>query len=231
MRTKSIILAGAALATGLLSASAANVYSLNVVGYVNTVIKGGGAYTLMANPLNAPTNDMVHLLPLSTLPNKSQVLIWNGSGYTPASKIAGSWGANNFTLSPGTGFFVKNGVAGSPDITNTFVGEVLGGIPGTNSVQVLPGYNMIGSPTPIAGNLFAQGDGTLNMGALLFSLPNKSQVLTWDNSGSGGFVPVSKIAGAWGGGSNVLINVAQGFFVNSKAATTNTWTVVVTNTP
>ena len=208
----------------MLSASAqSNVYSLNIVGYVNTVLKGGSAYTLCANPLDAPTNDMASLLPLSTLPNKSQVLVWNGSGYTTAQKTLGTWNAN-LALPVGTGFFVKNALV--TDITNTFVGNVLGGLPGTNNTDIVPGYQMLGSKAPIGGNLFAQGDNTLNMGALLLGLPNKSQVLTWDNTGPGAFVTIQKTLGTWGS-TNVPINVGQGFFIKSAATTTNVWSVIL----
>jgi hypothetical protein len=226
MRTKSMILAAAAVLGGFLSAQAQNVYSLNIVGYVNTVIKGNGAYTLLANPLNAPTNDMQSLLPLATLPNKSQVLVWDttSSGYLTAQKTLGNWNAN-LPLPVGTGFFVKN--TSAADITNTFVGEVVGGSPGTNTTQIVPGYQLIGSKSPIGGNLFATGDNTLNMGALLLGLPNKSQVITWDNTvPPGGFLTVQKTLGNWAS-TNVQINVGQGFFIRSAAATTNVWTQVL----
>src|SRR5262245_29284845 len=78
MRTKSLVIAAAALTAGLLSASAqAPVYSQNVVGYVNVVLPGSGAYSLISNPLNAPTNDLKNLL--VALPNgQATVLNWTG---------------------------------------------------------------------------------------------------------------------------------------------------------
>jgi hypothetical protein len=52
MRTKALLCA-AAVAAGALSAMAqSNVYSLNVVGYVNVPLVGGGAFNMIANPLN-----------------------------------------------------------------------------------------------------------------------------------------------------------------------------------
>src|SRR6516164_550275 len=52
MRTK-VLLCAAAVAAGALSSMAqSNVYSLNVVGYVNVPIVGGGSYNMIANPLN-----------------------------------------------------------------------------------------------------------------------------------------------------------------------------------
>jgi len=219
MRKKSLCLAATVLAGGILAASA-QVYSLNVVGYVNTPIKGNGAFTLLANPLVAATNDTVSLVG-NLLPNKSQVLTWSGSAYVTASKISGVWNTN-LPIPAGTGFFVKNGPAGSPDLTNTFVGEVLGGIPGTNTTALPAGFALVGSKSPIGGTLTSVGDGTLNLGGVL---PNKSQVLIWDNSGSGAYVTASKISGVWN--TNLQLNVGQGFFVKAFAATN--WTQVLTN--
>jgi hypothetical protein len=223
MRTKSLCLAAAVLAGGVLAASAqGNVYSLNVVGYVNTVIKGNGAYTLLANPLVAATNDSISLVG-NLLPNKSQVLTWGGASYVTASKISGVWNTN-LPIPAGTGFFVKNGPAGSPDLTNTFVGEVSGGLPGTNTTALPAGFVLVGSKAPIGGTLNDSGNGTLNLGNVL---PNKSQVQIWDNSGAGAYITASKISGVWN--TNLPLNVGQGFFVKAFAATN--WTQILTNTP
>src|SRR5690242_9398184 len=106
MRTKSLLLSAAALAAGIASSVAqSNVYSVNVVGYVNSTFAGTGKYTLVANPLVAPSNDLISLLD-ATLPNKSSVLTWNGSGYVGSSKSSGTWSLNQ-NLPVGSGFFVK----------------------------------------------------------------------------------------------------------------------------
>ncbi len=47
---KTLLIAAAALAASLIP-SQAQVYSQNIVGYVNTAIPGGGALTLVANPI------------------------------------------------------------------------------------------------------------------------------------------------------------------------------------
>ena len=212
---KTLVIAAAALTLGVLSASAqSNVYSLNIVGYVNTVIKGNGEFTLLANPLDAPTNTSVALVG-GLLPNKSQVLTWNGASYDTASKIAGVWNTN-FNLPVGTGFFVKNGPVGSPALTNTFVGNVLGALPGTNSTSLPAGFILAGAKTPVGGLLTDTGANTLNLGAVL---ANKSQVLVWDNSGPGSYTTASKIAGAWN--TNLTLSVGQGFFIKAFTAGSN----------
>ncbi len=63
MRTKTLFIVAAALAAGLATSVAQqNVYSQNVVGYVNKVFTGGGNYTAIANPLNTTNNTLAGLL-------------------------------------------------------------------------------------------------------------------------------------------------------------------------
>ena len=213
MRTKTLVLAVAALTACALTASAqSNVYSLNIVGYVNTVFKGASAYTLAANPLVAPTNDLVSLVG-TALPNKSQVVVFDGVNYTTSTKASGSWNTN-LALPVGVGFFVKNSSA--TDITNTFVGNVLTGIPGTNSASVPLGYSLVGSPLPVGGLLTDTGNNTLNLGGVL---ANKSQVVIYDNAGAGTYTTATKASGSWN--TNLLLSVGQGFFIKAATAGSN----------
>lgn len=213
MRTKSLCLAVAALAGGLGVASAqSNVYSLNIVGYVNTVLKGGSSFTLVANPLDAPTNDLNSIMS-SALPNKSQVVVYSGGNYLTAQK--GSTGfAPNFSVPPGTGFFVKN--VSATAVTNTFVGNVVPGVPGTNTVSIPLGFSLVGSTIPIGGTLNDSGPNTLN---LVGVVANKSQVITYDNSGGGAYITSQK--GSTGFAPNVPISVGQGFFIKAASAGSN----------
>ncbi len=80
MRTKTLLIAAAALAAAVNSSNAqSTVYSQNVVGYVNTVLPGGSVSTLIANPLNGTTNSVSTILP--ALQGGETVLIWHGTGY------------------------------------------------------------------------------------------------------------------------------------------------------
>ena len=80
MRTKTLLIAAAALAAAVTSSNAqSTVYSQNIVGYVNTVIPGGNAYSMIANPLNGTTNAAEALLP--ALVGGENLLVWNGHGY------------------------------------------------------------------------------------------------------------------------------------------------------
>jgi hypothetical protein len=209
MRTKITVLAAAALAAGVTGASA-QVYSQNIVGYVNVVCKGN-AFTLVANPLDNGTNDANSLF--AALPNKSTVQVWNGTGFTSATKGASGF-TPNLSLPVGTGFFVKP-LGG--DYTNTFVGNVAvaSGASATNNLPAGT-FVLAGSTIPVAGALNDTGVGTLNLAA---TLPNKSTVQVWDNTGSGGFVSSTK--GASGFTPNTSIAVGQGFFI--KALTATNW--------
>src|SRR5678810_1239027 len=79
MRTK-LLAAAAILAAGIASSMAqSNVYSLNVVGYVNRTFVGGGLFSLTANPLNTTNNTLAGIFGGAAvgLPSGSQVQVWN----------------------------------------------------------------------------------------------------------------------------------------------------------
>src|ERR1035437_3394571 len=120
MRTKTLLIAVAALAAGIL-ASSAQTYSQNIVGYANVVLAGNGAFTLLANPFDDGNGNQSTNLLNAALPKKSQVLTWNGASFNIIQKTATGW-PSSVSLPPGIGFFVLNGGPGAPDLTNTFVG-------------------------------------------------------------------------------------------------------------
>lgn len=213
MRTKTLLIAVAALAATVIS-SEAQVYS-GVVGYVNVATTGVNQYALFANPLDNGTNNLTSLFP--SAPNQTQVEIWNGVGFQLATKQLGNW-TTNLTIPVGTGFFIKY-PASAGLVTNTFVGTVdaqipnasLGGSSGTNVISLPTTYVLVGSPFPISGSLTNSGDSTLNLGTVL---ANQSQVEIWTGTG---FQLATKQLGNWT--TNLNIAVGQGFFVKSKNAT------------
>lgn len=150
---KTIRIIAALVATGALFAShqnavaQSNVYSVNIVGYVNEVFRPGE--NLFCNPLNAATNTLSGLFGPST-PNGTSVSLWDylsGSYTQSATFNSGSWSVN-LTLNPGTGALLTTGL----QFTNTFVGNVLS-------------LNQSGDPVPPAP--FSGTDGT----HLLSSIP------------------------------------------------------------
>jgi hypothetical protein len=150
MRTKMLLAAAAFVAAGVATSMAqSNVYSLNVVGYVNKSFQQF-AFAMVSNPLQGTNNNLSTIIP--TAPDGTAVYTWNvalqdlnatiptyvtGSGWTPDAAIA-----------PGQGFFVAAG----DNFTNTFVGEVRQGADPINLVGGLA-FEAIGSVPPIGGSL------------------------------------------------------------------------------
>jgi hypothetical protein len=150
MRTKALLL-GAMIGAASLVTSMAQVYSVNIVGYVNTTLPRG--FVMIHNPLIASPGD-INNQPLSTvipsLPAQS-VTLYKYNHVTGQYDLATwdpdflEWDNPTMNVSPGEGFFAYN--SGNP-ITVTFVGEVP---TGTLQMPLFPGFNMIGSKVPQAG--------------------------------------------------------------------------------
>jgi len=222
MRTKTLLLSAAALAAGVVASQAqSNVYSANIVGYVTTVFKGNGGYTLVANPLDSGSNTVIGLVD-SVLPNKSQVLTWDpvGQTYIQAQKSGpGAW-TTNTPIPVGSGFFVKTPLSQTTDITNTFVGTiVVSPNGGTNQVTLPGGYYLAGSAVPFNGSVndyLTSSTNTINIGGVL---PNKSLILTWDPALQN-YIQSQKQSGT-GWTTNLALNPGVGFFVKPTFAGTN----------
>jgi hypothetical protein len=157
MRTKTLLIAAAALAAGLASSMAQAVYSQNVVGYYNVTVSSTGPagtslsrYKIIANQLNK--SDMTLNGVLGTnLPPGTLFYPFDPSipGYATAAELIDDvtgWDPN-YTLPLGKGGFIRN-LAGA-DMTVTFVGEVAQGSV-TNTVWPT-GYSIMGSAIPQGG--------------------------------------------------------------------------------
>jgi hypothetical protein len=201
---KTLLIAAAALVAATVSTEA-QVYSANIVGYVNVTCPAN-TLILASNPLDDGTNTANSIL--ASLPNKSQIQVWNGSGFTLYPKTSAGF-TGNPSLPVGTGFFVKS----VSNYTNTFVGNVVPAPGGHQSTNTFPAGSLVlvGSTLPVAGTFNDVGTNAFN---LIATLPNKSQIQVWNGSGftlypktSAGFSP------------NPTLSVAQGFFVKSVSAT------------
>lgn len=218
MKTKTLLIAAAALAAGVVT-SQAQVYSQNVVGYVNLTTPAVNQFACFANPLDNGTNNLTSLFP--SAPNQTVVEVWNGVSFQSAIKAFGSWDTN-LVVAPGTGFFIKY-PSSAGIVTNTFVGTVLNENPstsggGTNITSLPTTFVLLGSKFPIAGNLTASGTNTLNLGPVL---ANQSVVEVWNGTS---FQSAIKAFGSWD--TNLDLSVGQGFFVKSKNATNWVQTLV-----
>ena len=211
MKAKSLLIAGAALAASLMT-SKAQVYSQNIVGYINVPLNQG--YNLVANQLDADgtgTNNGIYETIGTNMPNFSKVYAWNGAGYSVATFSATShtWLGNNLSISnsmnPGNGFFLYCPVA-----TNvTLVGNV---ITGTNTYPIRAGFQIVAPSGPLAGTIDTTNGYT----------PTKlDKIYLWNGSG----YTVKTYSGtSWLGGDPQL-TVGQAIFLDAYGNTN--WTQVL----
>ena len=123
-----------------------NVYSLNIVGYVNYSQASG--FRIISNPLNQTNNDVQYVFPnAASYPGlavyKFNGVLYDQSAYDPD---AGGWTAP-LALNPGDGAWLQ--VPVGPNYTNTYVGEVV--LDSTNPIPT--GFSLKGSVVPQAALL------------------------------------------------------------------------------
>jgi len=220
MRTKTLLCA-AALAAGVATSMAqSNVYSLNVVGYVNVPVPVG--YSLIANPLNAGNNTVSNVFNSAVASGAavgSTVYTWNGTSLTPNQndQFDTTWQNPSLVLAPGTGFFFYNPNA---PFTNTFVGEVN---QGALSKSIPTGYSVHSSLVPLSG--FLQTDlGITN------AVPGDT-VYLWTGTSLAPCVK-DQFDGTWqplnppfssDPNKGPVINIGQGFFYQNASGAAISW--------
>jgi hypothetical protein len=252
MRTKTLLVAGAALALSL-ATSQAQVYSQNVVGYVNVTIPGnkqalvGGTLEtgLGSNSVNAVLS--IGLISYSPTPgDQTTMQIWNTNTLvfdlfywydaTDASPLPAGWysgGGSPCTslLDPANAAYVQNNAAGQ--ITVTIIGNVL---EGSHTYIVSVGQNFYGVPDPFAG--LPLDDPQINFPAT--SSADTYQLWT-ASGGYGGLLYYYNAADAspypagWYDGSGTLQSTnpavwpqpGQGYLINHGGGTSN-WLVTYT---
>jgi hypothetical protein len=200
MRTKTILLSAAAVVAGFLSVQAqSNVYSVNIVGYVNTPL-ATNALELVQNPLSDGTNTLNSTM--FNLGVGSVAYVWNGSGYTASSRVKAGWNPD-LSVPTGVGMFVKRqGAVG----TNTYVGQVVANVGSSVTNNLAAGVTtLVGSLIPWADSL----NGT-NLG--LAGAPNGSSLYKWNGTG---YTASSKAKAGWN--PNLTINVGESFFITPSS--------------
>lgn len=147
MRTKTLLLS-AVLGFATIATSMADVFSVNIVGYVNVVLPQG--FSMIANPLNGTNNGINTIIPN---PGAGSLLYKLGAGGS-FDQIAENFGPGqwdvNLTLNPGEGAFIQVPAL----VTNTFVGEVMTGTT-TNSIPA--GFSIRSSIVPQSAGLTSPG--------------------------------------------------------------------------
>jgi len=218
---KTLLIAAAALAASIIS-SEAQVYSQNIVGYVNLPFANAN-YTPIATPLQATgaVNNAEQLLPSAA--SGDSVLFWNGAGFdnyvfaAPGVWVGPGGPGPAPTINPGTAFFYFN-QSGTIE-TNTFVGSVTL----SNVVAIANGnYSFLAETAPVADTL----DGTnLNL-----PLSAGDSVLLWNGNGYDNYVFAAP--GVWvgpsGPGPAPTLPVGESFFYFNQSGSTEFWTNNVT---
>jgi len=147
----------AALAAGVATSMAQNVYSLNIVGYYNVPLTVGHPFTAVCAQLvnGTPQNRADQIVPyadgnnINTFANfafhESDMDSGSGTGWTDPATASDLPLTALPILSPGRGFFYGNTVG----LTNiTFVGQVP---TGTNTITIASGLTLVGSMLPYSG--------------------------------------------------------------------------------
>jgi len=242
----------AALAAGVATSMAQNVYSLNIVGYAN--VQNPLGFSFQSAPFTAGvTNGANEILPPNVFDaglgygpyDGNQLLIWNRAGFhwdvyvldstKPSGFSVGGNAAPAPIITAGLGYLYNN-----QDVvvtTNTYVGQVR---TGTNIVTFSGTGNTFfaaGSPVPYAGGISTSLNMTNIFDAGLGYGPfDDSQIQTPQISGGNitGFnISIFDSTKASGfkfpnqtQAPEPQIAVGQGFFFNNQAAANLTWTQV-----
>jgi hypothetical protein len=217
MKIKTLAIAAATLAVGAIS-SQAQVYSQNIVGYVNVTVPPG-SYVLLQNPLDTGNNVLTNVIPLGNVPKNTEVFIYSGGSFgAPYQMTKTGWSPNASAVSvaPSQGFFLAN--IGSTNFTVTFTGSVLSS--NAAPVALPPGYNLVGSPQPVSGLLQTK----LGVPA------SKNDNVFQYNDDTGSYYPEAQATKTgWSPsepyiGTNDIVGVAEAFYYDNIGATTKYWT-------
>jgi hypothetical protein len=240
MRTKTLLIAAAALAAGVIS-SEAQVYSQNVVGYANIVLPAN-KFALIGNQLDTGSNTVNNVLNNGLVsnggPNGTTMSIWNGSSfatwyyYSEADAGVGAGGFYDVTgtvyctnrLNMSTAVFLHN--FASTNLTTTLVGNVT---QGTNTYIVTPGLNFYSEPIPLGGTSLD------NTNVNFPATSSQDTYQSWTGTGygpkytyynfvdSGGAPGWYDITGTINESTNAAAwpSVGQGFLINHIGSTSN----------
>jgi len=219
MRTTKALLCAAAVAAGAVTAMAqSNVYSLNVVGYINLPLAEG--FNMVANQLDIDgtgTNNTVSGVFSSNLPINSIVYTWAGAGYNPASSyVKNKSGVPIWTgdtkLNPGQGCWVAipAGSYGGTTQSVTTVGNVLQGSLVNPNIPPAGGFSLLSSMAPLAGGLQTTLKYTPTLGDIVYTYHGSAYDPAYSYVKNKSGVPI------WTPGEPP-ISVGQGFWLSTSA--------------
>ena len=239
MRTKTLLMAAVAAFAASVITSQAQVYSQNIVGYVNNPVPSG--FSAQSAPFdNAAGNAVTNLIPNTGQWDGSYVYVWNGHSYTVytldstlggIADVTDSYATNCPVLNPGTAFFLSN-QTGSPQ-TNTYVGTVhigSGSYPGTSTNVILASaaFSLVAPVIPVSGGISSVCGLTNSAGALdgdyiyvpkiIGGVFHGYDVTTIDST-LGGFADVTDSTNV----PEPVITLGTGFFFNNQNLQTVNW--------
>jgi hypothetical protein len=149
MRTKALLGLAALVVSAATCVAQQNVYSLNIVGYVNVDIKPG--LNLISNPLK-PSNGNYNITNTIVLPDAADgasLFTWTGTAWdsvVPQFYGGGIGWDPAMDVALGEGFFLQSPTAAG-NYKVTFVGEVQ---TGDVSYTLAPGLNVVAPKIPVA---------------------------------------------------------------------------------
>jgi hypothetical protein len=161
------------------------------------------------------TNNTIYsVVGTNTLPNLSQVLAFNGSGYSTATYLTSTHNWNPVTanittaMQPGSGFFIKIPAGITTNIT--LVGNV---ITGTNTYPIAAGYQIVAPSGPVAGTLDTTNG---------YKPSHLDQILVYTGSG---YSTKTWLGTSWSPAPDPQLAVGQAVFL--KAVNNTNWTQVL----
>jgi hypothetical protein len=180
---------------GIIAASA-QVYSVNVVGYINVPVPPG--FSMIANQLDSGNNTVSSLMP--SVPEGVTIYKFVNGSYLINGYEFGEWSLPDMTLNPGEGAFIYNPGAA---FNALFVGEVK---QGTLTTPIPAGFSIAASQVPQTGALdsvlgFPVVDGDT---VYLFNNTTGAYAISGYEFGEWSIVPTPK--------------VGEAFFVNKVSA-------------
>jgi len=214
MRTKSLLFTAAFCAASVGSA-VAQVYSANVVGYINITAPVG--LSLIANQLDNKNGNKLGDV-ITKLPDGAFVHFYVGgaAGFKSISYFGGFESDADTAFGPGSGAFLEipAGTA-EADRKITFVGEVLQGAASNGTVP--NGLSIVSSKTPRAGKVttdlkFPAGEAL--DGSLLYKYINTAAKKDFVSS---------SIFGGWEG-EEPSVAVGESFFFFNASGASQAWT-------
>jgi hypothetical protein len=216
MRTKTLLITAALCAAGA-ATSMAQVYSVNMVGYINQTLPSG--FSMVANQLNAsPDNKVTTLMP--TPPVNTTAYKFNRASQTYDSMVyagpgfgwddGGTGVAATMTANPGEGIFLFVDPAEAPTgFPVTFVGEVQL----SSTVPVETGFQIVSSVLPQSLPLEGVPPAGLGFvpsaGDVIYRYDRASGTFSNDEYQGPGF--------GWSNGSAPTPNIGEAFFVFATA--------------